>query len=38
MRIARRLLVLDAGRAIADGAPVEVMRWPEVREAYVGVT
>jgi branched-chain amino acid transport system ATP-binding protein len=38
MRIARRLLVLDAGRAIADGAPVEVMRRPEVREAYVGPT
>jgi len=36
MRIARRLLVLDAGRAIADGAPDEVMRLPEVREAYVG--
>ena len=38
MRIARRLLVLDAGRAIADGAPAEVMRRPEVREAYIGTT
>jgi len=36
MRIARRLLVLDAGRAIADGAPQDVMRQPAVQRAYVG--
>jgi branched-chain amino acid transport system ATP-binding protein len=38
MRIARRLLVLDAGRAIADGAPHAVMRQPAVQRAYVGAT
>jgi len=37
MRIAGRLLVLDAGRAIADGAPRDVMRQPAVQLAYVGV-
>ena len=36
MRIARRLLVLDAGRAIADGPPRDVIRLPAVREAYIG--
>jgi branched-chain amino acid transport system ATP-binding protein len=36
MRLARRLLVLDAGRAIADGAPDAVMREPAVQLAYVG--
>jgi branched-chain amino acid transport system ATP-binding protein len=38
MRIARRLLVLDAGRAIADGAPHDVMRQPAVQRAYVGAS
>jgi branched-chain amino acid transport system ATP-binding protein len=36
MRLAQRLLVLDAGRAIADGPPDAVMRDPAVQLAYVG--
>ncbi|MBI3515000.1 MAG: ABC transporter ATP-binding protein [Proteobacteria bacterium] len=36
MRLARRLLVLDTGRAIADGPPDTVMRDPAVQLAYVG--
>lgn len=36
MRIAKRLVVLDNGRKIADGFPRQVMRDPVVRSAYVG--
>ncbi len=36
MRICGRLLVLDQGRLIADGAPREVMADPAVRAAYMG--
>lgn len=36
MRVARRLVVMDNGRKIGDGAPDEVMRDPAVRAAYVG--
>jgi branched-chain amino acid transport system ATP-binding protein len=36
LRVGRRLVVLDNGRKIADGAPEAVMRMPEVRAAYVG--
>ncbi len=36
LRIAQRLVVLDNGRKIADGSPVDVMRDPTVRAAYVG--
>jgi len=36
LRVSQRLTVLDNGRLIADGLPVEVMRNPAVRAAYVG--
>ncbi len=36
LRISQRLVVLDNGRKIADGKPLEVMRDPTVRAAYVG--
>jgi branched-chain amino acid transport system ATP-binding protein len=36
VRVCRRLIVLDQGRVIADGAPVNVIAEPAVREAYVG--
>ncbi len=36
MRVCRRLVVLDNGRKIADGAPRAVMAEPAVRAAYLG--
>ena len=36
LRISQRLVVLDNGRKIADGSPVDVMHDPTVRAAYVG--
>ncbi len=36
MRVSRRLVVMDNGRKIGEGAPDEVMRDPGVRAAYVG--
>jgi branched-chain amino acid transport system ATP-binding protein len=36
MRICRRLIVLNNGKAIVDGEPREVMSDPAVQDAYVG--
>jgi branched-chain amino acid transport system ATP-binding protein len=36
VRVCRRLIVLDQGRVIADGAPSDVMADAGVREAYLG--
>jgi branched-chain amino acid transport system ATP-binding protein len=37
LRVADRLVVLDAGRVLAEGAPHDVMARADVRQAYTGV-
>ncbi len=35
-RLCSRVVVMAAGRRLAEGAPVDVLRDPQVREAYLG--
>ncbi len=37
LRVADRLIVLDAGKVLAEGVPAEVMKRADVRQAYTGV-
>ena len=37
LRIADRLVVLDAGKVLAEGVPADVMARADVRQAYTGV-
>jgi branched-chain amino acid transport system ATP-binding protein len=36
MKLSHRVLVLEAGRLIAEGEPAEIVRRPEVIKAYLG--
>lgn len=36
MSVAKRLVVMDFGRLVTDGAPAQVMSSPEVRSIYMG--
>ncbi|HEY1231481.1 MAG TPA: ABC transporter ATP-binding protein [Ramlibacter sp.] len=37
MRISHRACVLELGRLVAEGAPDDLMKRPEIRQAYLGV-
>ena len=36
MRFSERVICLDAGKLIAEGAPTEVVKNPDVQRAYLG--
>jgi branched-chain amino acid transport system ATP-binding protein len=36
MRFSQRVICLDAGRIICEGAPAEIVKNPEVQKAYLG--
>ena len=38
LRVADRIVVLDGGKVLADGAPAEVMARADVRQAYTGTS
>ena len=38
LRVVKRLVVIDAGKVLADGEPSIVMVLPQVRRAYLGDT
>jgi len=37
MRVSHRACVLELGRIVAEGPPGELMKRPEIRQAYLGV-
>lgn len=37
MKVSHRACVLELGRIVAEGAPDELMKRPEIRQAYLGV-
>ena len=37
MRISHRACVLELGRIVAEGEPDELMKRPEIRQAYLGL-
>ena len=36
MRFSERVVCLDAGQLIAEGAPTEIVKNPDVQRAYLG--
>jgi branched-chain amino acid transport system ATP-binding protein len=36
MRFSQRVMCLDAGKIVCEGAPAEVVKNPDVQRAYLG--